>query len=226
MRIFSRTLCLSTLLLFILTNISAANEVLRQLQDASNLQLQKQFVKEAGRSMFNNNVYWENWCRQVDRMHLAQINGLQNILNPHQRMLLGQRQRQMNNWISRQWLVQKMWMQQNAFGAMPFGGLPWNFRQPQVTYMPIVTWLPQGTHLTTNAVVSPDRRHVRMTLNPLFSSIGPIFHYNMNNGAYYRPGAGVGNSAVWRAPSDSRTNTGRTNQRPIPAWYRKIRNNP
>jgi len=226
MRNFSRTLCLSIMLLFVLNNISAANDLLRQLQDASNLQLQKHSVKEAGRSMFNNNVDWENWCGQVDRMHLAQINGLQNILNPQQRMLLGQRQRQMNNWIYRQWLVQKMWMQQNAFGAMPIGGLPWNFRQPQVAYMPIVTWLPQGTHLTANAVVSPDRRHVRMTLNPVFSSVGPVFYYNMNNGAYYRPGAGVRTSAILRPSSDSRSNTGSSNQRPIPAWYRKIRNNP
>ncbi len=208
------------------TGLSADHDVLKQLQLASNLQLEKQFVKQAGREMFNNAVDWKNWCGQVDRMKRDQINGLQNILNPQQRALLGQRQQQMNNWIYRQWLVQQMWLQQNAFGAMPFGGLPWNFRQPQVAYMPIVSWLPQGTQLTANAIVSPDRRHVRMSLNPIFSSIGPVYHYNMNNGAYYRPTYGNSYSGNTRASYNSSPSTRESSQRQIPAWYRKIRNNP
>jgi hypothetical protein len=176
--------------------------------------------------MFNNQGDWQNWCIQVDRMLPGQIRGLRDILNPQQLALLGQRQQQMNNWIVRQWRAQQMWLQQNAFGAMPFGGLPWNFRQPQVAYMPIVTWLPQGTQFTANAVVSPDRRHVRMSLNPIFSSIGPVYHYNMNNGAYYRPNYGYSNSANVRAASYNSPSKNNSNQQQIPAWYRKIRNNP
>jgi hypothetical protein len=202
------------------------DNVLKQLQAASNLQLEKQFVKQAGREMFKSAADWQNWCAQVERMQRGQINGLQNILNPQQRVLLGQRQQQMNSWIYRQWLVQQMWLQQNAFGAMPFGGLPWNFRQPQVAYMPIVSWLPQGTQLTANAVVSPDRRHVRMSLNSIFSSIGPVYHYNMNNGAYYRPNYGYNNSGNVRAANYNSSSNSNSNQRAIPAWYRKIRNNP
>lgn len=206
-------------------DVGAEDNVLKQLCNTSNLQLEKQFVKQAGRVMFNNVNNWQNWCDQVDRMLPGQINGLRNILNPQQRALLGQKQQQMNNWILRQWRAQQMWLQQNAFGAMPFGGLPWNFRQPQVAYMPIVTWLPQGTQFTANAFVSPDRRHVRMNLNPIFSSIGPIYHYNMNTGAYYRPNAGYSNSANRTANHNSPSNSN-SNQRQIPAWYRKIRNNP
>ena len=77
------------------------DNVLKQLQAASNLQLEKQFVKQAGREMFNNAADWQNSCGQVDRMPRGQINGLQNILNPQQRLLLGQRQQEMNNWIFR-----------------------------------------------------------------------------------------------------------------------------
>jgi hypothetical protein len=209
-----------------LMDVVAEDNVLKQLCNASNLQLEKQSVKQAGRLMFNNQGDWQNWCIQVDRMQPGQIRGLRDILNPQQLALLGQRQQQMNNWIVRQWRAQQMWLQQNAFGAMPFGGLPWNFRQPQVAYMPIVTWLPQGTQFTANAVVSPDRRHVRMSLNPIFSSIGPVYHYNMNNGAYYRPNYGYSNSANVRAASYNSPSKNNSNQQQIPAWYRKIRNNP
>ncbi|MGY8731836.1 MAG: hypothetical protein ACKVK0_06850 [Pirellulales bacterium] len=207
-------------------NVDAQDNVLEQLCNVSNRQIEKQFIKQSGRVMFNNAGDWHNWCGQVDRMRAGQIQGLRNILKPKQLALLGQKQQQMNNWINRQWRAQQMWLQQNAFGAMPFGGLPWNFRQPQVAYMPIVTWLPQGTQFTTNAVVSPDRRYVRMSLNSIFSSIGPIYHYNMNNGAYYRPNYGHSNSSNVRAASYNSPSKSNSNQQQIPAWYRKIRNNP
>jgi hypothetical protein len=225
-----RSLALLLVTIFLLpvmqVDVNAEDNVLKQLQAVSNLQLEKQFVKQAGRAMFNNKGDWQNWCGQVDRMQRGQINGLQNILNPQQRVLLGQQQQQMNNWIYRQWLVQQMWLQQNAFGAMPFGGLPWNFRQPQVAYMPIVTWLPQGTQLTASAVVSPDRRYVRMNLNPIFSSIGAVHHYNLNNGAYYVPNYRYSSSGNVGPANYNSSNTSNSNRRAIPAWYRKIRNNP
>ena len=226
MKLCSFPLCVAVFLTLMHSDLNGEDSVLKQLQAVSNLQIEKQFVKQAGRAMFNNLANWQNWCSQVDRMQRHQINGLQNILTPQQRVLLGQKQQQMNNWIYRQWLAQQMWLQQHAFGAMPFGGLPWNFRQPQVAYMPIVSWLPQGTQLTANAVVSPDRRYVRMNLNPIFSSIGPVYHYNMNNGAYYRPNYGASNSGNMRGANSTSNNSSGSSQRAIPAWYRKIRNNP
>jgi general secretion pathway protein D len=39
---------------------------------------------------------------------------------------------------------------------------------------PVIVVLPEGTHLTVQAVVSPDRRFVRMTLVPFFSNIGDV----------------------------------------------------
>ena len=227
MKVITLTLSLLIIWIFVLPG-SAEDGTLKQLQATGQLQLRKQFIKQAGRSMFNNEMNWQNWARQVDQMQPAQILGLCQILNPQQRMLLAQQQRRMDDWIYRQWLSQQMWLQQNALGGMPFGGLPWNFRQPQVAYMPIVTWLPQGTQLNANAVVSADRRSVRMNLNPIFSSIGPVHHFNMANGAYYQPNYGYRGNGNGYSSSSRNTPAGNaaTNRRSIPEWYRKIRNNP
>lgn len=51
-----------------------------------------------------------------------------------------------------------------------------------VGYMPIITWLPQGTSFGAGATISPDGRYVRTTVNPFFSSIGPVYTYNLNTG--------------------------------------------
>jgi len=51
-----------------------------------------------------------------------------------------------------------------------------------VGYMPVITWLPQGTSMGASAVISPDRRHVRVNTQPFFSSVGPVHTYNWNTG--------------------------------------------
>ena len=51
-----------------------------------------------------------------------------------------------------------------------------------VGYQPVITWLPDGTAFGAAAVVSPDGRHVRMQTNPFFSSVGPVYTYNLNTG--------------------------------------------
>jgi len=58
----------------------------------------------------------------------------------------------------------------------------WARRGYPVGYMPQITWLPQGAHLGANAVISGDRRYVRVNANPFFSSIGPVYTYNLNTG--------------------------------------------
>ena len=40
-----------------------------------------------------------------------------------------------------------------------------------VGFAPIVTLIPEGSRLAAQAVVSPDRRYVRLTLSPVFSQI-------------------------------------------------------
>jgi hypothetical protein len=51
-----------------------------------------------------------------------------------------------------------------------------------VTYVPQVTWLPSGVSLGASAVVSPDRRHIRMSLSPSFFSIPRVDTYNLQTG--------------------------------------------
>jgi hypothetical protein len=41
-------------------------------------------------------------------------------------------------------------------------------------FVPVITWLPEGTSLGASAVISPDRRYVRVTAQPFFSSIGNV----------------------------------------------------
>jgi hypothetical protein len=55
-------------------------------------------------------------------------------------------------------------------------------RRGNVGYAPVITWLPEGTQLGASAVVSPDRRHVRINAMPFFSSIGPVYNYHIPTG--------------------------------------------
>lgn len=51
-----------------------------------------------------------------------------------------------------------------------------------VGFAPVVTWLPEGTWFGASANVSPDGRYVQVNANPFFSSVGPVYTYNLNNG--------------------------------------------
>ena len=49
-------------------------------------------------------------------------------------------------------------------------------------FYPMITWLPDGASLTASAVVSPDRRHVRINAMPFFSQVGPVHSFNFFTG--------------------------------------------
>ncbi len=55
-------------------------------------------------------------------------------------------------------------------------------RQNNVGYAPVITWLPEGTSLRTSALVSPDRRYVRINASPFFSSIPYVDTFNLQTG--------------------------------------------
>jgi hypothetical protein len=61
-----------------------------------------------------------------------------------------------------------------------------NFGGPAPGFAPFITVLPQGAQLHASAVVSPDRRYVRVSAFPFFSSIGPVHTFNLYNGQYQR----------------------------------------
>jgi hypothetical protein len=54
-------------------------------------------------------------------------------------------------------------------------------------FAPLITTLPSGASLGASAVVSPDRRYVRMSLTPFFSSVGPVQTFTFANPVPYRP---------------------------------------
>jgi hypothetical protein len=68
-------------------------------------------------------------------------------------------------------------------------GLPF-FRNGTVGYQPIISTLPEGTNLAATAVVSADRRYVRVTATPLFSGVGQVTQFNFTGGGAQGGGAG------------------------------------
>ena len=48
--------------------------------------------------------------------------------------------------------------------------------------MPVITTLPEGINMSASAVVSADRRYVRITATPLFSSVPSVSTFNFATG--------------------------------------------
>jgi len=88
----------------------------------------------------------------------------------------------------------------NGFGnPPPFGFLPFGF-QPAVGYQPVITTLPAGTNMAATAVISADRRYVRISVVPLFSSIGPVEAFNYTTGTETPQSGGSGSSPIGTGP--------------------------
>ena len=61
-----------------------------------------------------------------------------------------------------------------------------------VGYQPIITTLPEGTNLQAMAVISANRKYVRITSTPLFSGVGQVTTFNYSSGSGGTGGAGGG----------------------------------
>jgi ASC-1-like (ASCH) protein len=59
-----------------------------------------------------------------------------------------------------------------------------------VGYQPIIITLPAGAQLSATAVVSADRRYVRVSATPFFSGIGSVTTFNTSTGATSTSGGG------------------------------------
>jgi len=112
---------------------------------------------------------------QIDGMTPQQIEALTNVvlaqqLPPNQQQLLQQTQYELQRarWL-RQMLERELWLRRNGYG---YG----------TGYMPVITWLPQGATMGARAVISGDRRYVRVSPQPFFSSVGPVYTYNLGTG--------------------------------------------
>jgi hypothetical protein len=71
------------------------------------------------------------------------------------------------------------------------GGLPVRGGRG-VGYRPVITTLPEGTNFMASAVISADRRYVRITSTPFFSLIGDVSTFNFASGATGGGGGGGG----------------------------------
>ncbi len=67
-------------------------------------------------------------------------------------------------------------------GGQPIPGLPF-FGRGAVGYQPVITTLPEGVNMYARAVVSADRRYVRVTAVPLFSLVGQVTQFNFSGTA-------------------------------------------
>ncbi len=107
----------------------------------------------------------------VNRMTARQVNALTDAILAQQLPENWQQQEQAQLERYRAQMLRQVLSDQGA----------WR-RFNQVGYLPVITWLPQGTSFGASATVSPDGRYVRTTANPFFSSIGPVYTYNLNTG--------------------------------------------
>ena len=89
--------------------------------------------------------------------------------------------------------------------------------QRAVGFRPMVTWLPTGTNFSAGAVVSPDRRYVRMSLSPFFSSIPRVDTFN------YRTGQSRKLYPATPSYTQSQQAPASRQVRPGNSWYKKIR---
>ncbi len=64
----------------------------------------------------------------------------------------------------------------------PGAGLPF-FGRGATGYQPVISTLPEGVNMFARAVVSADRRYVRVTAAPLFSGIGQVTQFNFSGTA-------------------------------------------
>jgi hypothetical protein len=88
--------------------------------------------------------------------------------------------------VYRQQLLQAQALRRRGIYPSNRGGYSPYYPNRRVQYVPQVTWVPSGMSLGANAVVSPDRRHVRMSLSPSFFSIPRVDTYNLQTGKRQR----------------------------------------
>jgi len=65
-----------------------------------------------------------------------------------------------------------------------------------VGFQPIIQVLPDGTQMVANAVISPDRRYVRISASPSFTGIGDVTTFTFAGRAQSSQGGGGGGGGL------------------------------
>lgn len=110
---------------------------------------------------------------KVDQMSADRIDALVKIYQKREEVPDQDAQRQQAiSEAQRQLMIQQY---RNRLAAARAGGRA-------VGYAPVITWLPEGASLGASAIVSPDRRYVRMSLSPFFSRVDGVDTFNFYTG--------------------------------------------
>ncbi|MEX2026065.1 MAG: hypothetical protein WEH44_02175 [Pirellulaceae bacterium] len=75
-------------------------------------------------------------------------------------------------------------------------GMPFFRNGGTVGFMPVISTLPEGTNMSVTAVVSADRRYVRVSPTPLFSTIPEVNTFNFAGGTGGQQGGGLGGGGL------------------------------
>lgn len=148
--------------------------------------------------------------RTKDRRVLADAKAKINRLPPHQLdQLIAAHYRQLAvaQQNLQQALIARERLRHQLNGGYGYGGGGGN----AVGFRPVITWLPSGTSLNVGAVVSPDRRSVRINAQPFFSNVPYYDTFNFATGETRRYPVNPPRSET--APSS----------RPIETWYDGLR---
>lgn len=132
----------------------------------------RSWLRKGFGAQMNNRKQIREMEKRIDAMPPEQIDTLVQQVQARQAQIRQQQYRQAVAYRN------YLWRQQQAY--------LYNARRRGVGFAPVITWLPQGASMTAGAVVSPDRRYVRVNVQPFFSTIGPVHTFNMQTGQYKR----------------------------------------
>jgi hypothetical protein len=115
-----------------------------------------------------------------------QIANIAKVQNAANRAVLAQQLAQFNDTdAARNFAMSLALAERNGMGR-PF------WRRGAVGYRPIITALPEGANFSSNAVISADRRYVRVAPAPTFSQVTEVSTFNFVTGQGTTQGGGQG----------------------------------
>ena len=122
--------------------------------------------------------------RRAEPLAAAQVAQVAKVQNAMNRAVLAQQLAQLGqNDAARNYALS---LYLAGGGTLPGGGAggPNNpfFRRGAVGYRPVITALPEGANFSSNAVISADRRYVRVAPSPTFSQVTEVSTFNFVTG--------------------------------------------
>jgi hypothetical protein len=124
--------------------------------------------------------------RRKEALPEDQVANIAKIQNAANRAVLAQQMAQFDDSeAARNFALALAMAERNGMG-LPF------WRRGAVGYRPIITALPEGANFNSNAVISADRRYVRVAPSPTFSQVTEVSTFNFVTGQGTNQGGGQG----------------------------------